>query len=179
MTDYPDGPQGQLIIRFATSDDAETIHRAMIGIATVMGEREKVVSTPDDIRRYGFGERPAFEALLAETDGAVAGVCVFFSSFSTYLGRPGVYVQDLFVDERFRGLGVGAMLLKRLAALTHERGGCYIRLSVDAGNAQAQAFYTRLGLAHSGAEQIRAAYGEAFLALADADGVAEAHGGKK
>ncbi len=70
----------------------------MIGIATIMGEREKVVSTPDDIRRYGFGENPAFEALLAEVDGAPAGVCVFFPSFSTYQGRPGVYVQDLFVD---------------------------------------------------------------------------------
>ena len=158
----------EVTIRFATVDDAETIHRAMIGISTIMGEREKVVSTPDDIRRYGFGEKPAFEVLLAEVEGSPAGVCVFFPSFSTYQGRPGVYVQDLHVPDQFRGLGVGAKLLQRLAALTRERGGCYIRLSVDTQNFKAQAFYTRLGLAHSDTEQIHAAYRDDFSALADA-----------
>ena len=157
-----------LTIRFATADDAQTIHRAMIGIATIMGERERVVSTPDDLRRYGFRENPVFEALLAEVDGSPAGVCVFFPSFSTYQGRPGVYVQDLYVADQFRGLGVGAKLLQRLAAVTRERGGCYIRLSVDTQNLKAQAFYTRLGLGHSDTEQIHAAYGEDFSALADA-----------
>ena len=157
-----------LRIRLASVEDAETIHKAMIGIATVMGEREKVVSTSDDIRRYGFGAKPAFEALIAESGDAVAGVCVFFASFSTYRGRPGSDVQDLFVDERFRGMGVGAKLLQRLAALTRERGGCYIRLSVDTKNEEAQGFYTRLGLVHSDSEQIRAAYDDAFLSLADA-----------
>jgi ribosomal protein S18 acetylase RimI-like enzyme len=157
-----------LTIRFATADDAEIIHDAMVGIATVMGEREKVVSTPDDIRHHGFGEKSAFEALLAEANGASAGVCVFFPSFSTYRGQPGVYVQDLYVPDRFRGLGVGAKLLQRLAAVTRERGGCYVRLSVDTDNLKAQAFYSRLGLAHSKSEQIHAAYDEAFSALADA-----------
>jgi GNAT superfamily N-acetyltransferase len=156
-------------IRFATVDDVEAIHRAMIGIATIMGEREKVVSTPDDIRRFGFGEKPAFEALIAEADGQCAGVCVFFASFSTYRGEPGVYVQDLFVEPAMRGSGVGAKLLHRLAAVTRERGGRYIRLSVDVRNAGAQAFYTRLGIKHSETEQIHAAYGEDFAALADAD----------
>lgn len=155
-------------IRFATVEDAETIHAAMIGIATIMGEREKAVSTPDDIRRYGFGEKPAFEVLLAEIGRVAAGVCVFIPSFSTYHGRPGVYVQDLYVPDRFRGLGIGARLLQRLAAVTRERGGCYIRLSVDTQNFKAQRFYTTLGLAHSDTEQIHAAYGEEFAALADA-----------
>jgi GNAT superfamily N-acetyltransferase len=158
----------EITIRFATADDAETIHDAMVGIATIMGELKKVVSTPDDIRRYGFGEKPAFEALLAEVDGSPAGVCVFFPSFSTYQGRPGAYVQDLYVPDQFRGLGVGAKLLQRLAAVTRERGGCYIRLSVDTQNLKAQAFYARLGLAHSDAEQIHAAYGKDFSALAEA-----------
>lgn len=159
----------RLFIRLATVDDVETIHNAITGVATAMGERERVVSTPDDIRRYGFGEKPAFEALIAEAGDATAGVCVFFPSFSTYRGRPGAYVQDLFVDERFRGTGIGAMLLKRLASVTRARGGCYIRLSVDTKNLHAQEFYTRLGLAHSGSEQIRAVYGDAFVSLAEAD----------
>ncbi|MDQ2703712.1 MAG: GNAT family N-acetyltransferase [Pseudomonadota bacterium] len=158
----------KLIIRFATIDDAETVHRAMIGIATAMGEPEKVTSTPDDIRRFGFGDAPAFEALIAEADGACVGVCVFFASFSTYRGEPGVYVQDLFVEPALRGSGVGARLLQRLAAVTRRRGGRYIRLSVDVANVQAQAFYTKLGLAHSAAEQIHAAYDEDFNRLADA-----------
>ena len=158
----------EITIRIATAADADTIHDAMVGIATIMGEREKVASTPDDIRRYGFGETPAFEALLAEVDGSSAGVCVFFPSFSTYQGRPGVYVQDLFVPAQFRGLGVGAKLLQRLAAVTRERGGCYIRLSVATQNSRAQAFYTRLGLARSDTEQIHAAYGKDFSALAEA-----------
>ena len=157
-----------ITIRFATVDDAETIHGAMIGIATIMGEREKVVSTPDDIRRFGFGEKPAFEVLLAEAAGMPAGVCLYIPSFSTYHGRPGVYVQDLYVPDQFRGLGVGARLLQRLAAVTRARGGCYIRLSVDTQNFKAQGFYTRLGLTHSDTEQIHAAYGDEFSVLADA-----------
>jgi GNAT superfamily N-acetyltransferase len=159
----------KLTIRFATMDDAETLHRAMLGIAESMGEREKVVSTPDDIRRFGFGEKPAFEALIAEADGRCVGICVFFASFSTYRGEPGVYVQDLFVEPALRGSGVGARLLQRLAAVTRRRGGGYIRLSVDVRNVSAQAFYTRLGIKKSRSEQIHAAYDGDFDALADAD----------
>jgi ribosomal protein S18 acetylase RimI-like enzyme len=157
-----------LLIRAATAEDAEAVHRAMIGIAEAMGERHKVTSTPDDIRRFGFDGTPSFEALIAQADGAVAGICVFFASFSTYRGRPGAYVQDLFVEPQFRHLGVGARLLQRLAALTRQRGGCYIRLSVDVRNAAAQAFYARVGLKHSDGEMIFAAYDEAFQSLAEA-----------
>jgi ribosomal protein S18 acetylase RimI-like enzyme len=159
----------EITIRFANAEDAENIHAAMIGIATGMGERQKVVSTPDDIRRFGFGQQPAFEALIAEAGERCVGVCVFFASFSTYRGEPGVYVQDLFVGPTLRGSGVGARLLQRLAAVTRERGGGYIRLSVDVRNARAQAFYTRLGIKKSGGEQIHAAYDGDFDALADAD----------
>ncbi|NGO53659.1 GNAT family N-acetyltransferase [Allomesorhizobium camelthorni] len=155
-------------IRPATIDDAETIHAAILGIAEAVDELHKVKSTPNDIRRFGFGPNPAFEALIAEVEGVFAGLCLFFPSFSTWQGRPGVYVQDLFVAKEFRGLGVGEKLLKRLAAVTRARGGRYIRLSVDSGNLRAQAFYERLGLRLSGAEQIHAAYREDFDALADA-----------
>ena len=159
---------GTVAIRTATIGNAEALHRAMLAIAETMGETHRVVSTIDDIRRYGFGDAPCFEALVAEVDGAVAGACVFFASFSTYRGRPGVYVQDLHVEPRYRRLGVGAKLLQRLAALTRFRGGVYIRLSVDARNTAAQSFYDRIGIVHSAGELIHAAYDEAFDALADA-----------
>ncbi|WP_353643586.1 GNAT family N-acetyltransferase [Mesorhizobium sp. WSM2239] len=155
-------------IRPATIDDADAIHAAILGIAQAVDELHKVKSTPDDIRRFGFGPNPAFEALIAEVDGAFAGLCLFFPSFSTWHGRPGVYVQDLFVAEEFRGHGVGEKLLKGLAAVTRARGGRYIRLSVDTGNRRARAFYERIGLRLSDAEQIYTAYREDFDALADA-----------
>ncbi len=155
-------------IRPATIDDAETIHRAILGIAEAVNELHKVKSTPDDLRRYGFGVAPAFGALIAEEEGVFAGLCLFFPSFSTWHGRPGAYVQDLFVAKEFRGLGVGGKLLRRLAALTRERGGRYIWLSVDTGNLRARAFYERIGLRLSNTEQIHAAYREDFDALADA-----------
>jgi len=162
-----------ITVRFATVDDADAIFAALVGIADTVKERHKLKSSPDDIRRYGFGERPAFETLIAEIDGHFAGCCLYFASFSTWIGRPGVYVQDFYIADAFRGRGVGERLLRRLAAITRERGGRYIRLAVDTGNHRAQAFYARNGIEHSNTEQIQAAYDDAFDRLADADAVTE------
>lgn len=156
-----------VVIRPAVAADAERIHRAVMGIARTLDEADRVVSTPQDIRRHGFGEKPAFEALIAEAGGETAGVCVFFPSFSTYRGRPGAYVLDLYVDPRWRGQGVGARLLQRVASVTRARGGVYLRLSVDAANAGAEGFYERLGVRRVAGERIHAAYGDDFAALAD------------
>lgn len=160
---------GPIRVRLATTEDAEIIFSALTGIAETVGERHKLRSTPDDLRRYGFGDTPAFETLIAEGDGRFAGCCIFFPSFSTWIGRPGVYVQDFFVAEAFRGQGVGERLLQRLAAITRARGGRYIRLSVDAQNRRAQAFYKRCGLRRSEAEHIHMARDGDFDRLADAD----------
>ena len=142
---------------------------SLVGIAKAVKELHKLKSKPEDIRRFGFGEAPAFETLIAEIDGRFAGCCLYFASFSTWFGRPGVYVQDFYVADEFRGQGVGEKLLQRLASVTRKRGGCYIRLAVDTQNYRAQAFYTRAGIKHSDTEQIHAAYDEDFDALADAD----------
>lgn len=158
-----------ITIRSATPADAERIHSALIGIARHVGEVEKVRCEVADLVAFGFGPDAHFETLIAEVDGQFAGMALYFRSFSTWLGRPGVYLQDLYVDEAFRGLGVGAKLLRRLAALTRDRGGVYLRLSVDTANFPAQRFYERLDLALSDTEQVHAAYGEAFLNLAAAD----------
>lgn len=155
-------------IRIATVEDAEAIHRAVLGIAETMDEVHRVGSTPENLARHGFGERPAFEALIAEANGEMAGVCVFFPSFSTYRGQPGAYVLDLFVDRQWRRRGVAAGLLQRVAAITRARGGAYVRLSVDAANGAAQEFYVSLGIEHASEERIHAAYGDVFAALADA-----------
>lgn len=159
----------EISIRSASVEDAEDIFSALVGIAETVKELHKLKSSVDDIRRFGFGETPAFEVLIAEIDGRFTGCCLYFPSFSTWIGRPGVYVQDFYVADEFRGKGIGERLLQRLASVTRKRGGCYIRLAVDTQNFRAQAFYARAGIKHSDTEQIHAAYDTAFDALADAD----------
>ena len=157
-----------LVIRAATPDDCGVLHRAILDLGKFIGASHKIESTPESLLRYGFGPDPAFEALIAEVRGEFAGMCIYFRSFSTWLGRPGVYVQDLFVAERFRGMKVGESLMRRVAALARRKGAVYLRLSVETSNASAQAFYDRLGIARSGAEVIHAAYGANFLLLDEA-----------
>jgi GNAT superfamily N-acetyltransferase len=159
-----------LAIRLATADDAETILRGLHGLGEHSGESHKISITAADIRRYGFGDRPAFRVLIAETGGAFGGLCVFFPSFSTWWGRPGVYVQDLFVDPAHRGKKVGERLLRAVARLTRDEGAVYMRLSVDARNVTARAFYDRVGMKWADNEMIRTAYGDDFLALAGGPG---------
>ena len=124
-------------IREAIPDDVDDMFSALVGIAEAVGERHKLKSSPDDLRRNGFGAAARFETLIAEVDGHFAGCCIHFPSFSTWRGRPGVYVQDLYVAEAFRGQGVGERLLYRLASVIRARGGCYMRLAVDRRNGDA------------------------------------------
>ena len=138
----------------------------MIELAAAIGRTGKVASRVVDIRDQGFGADPAFEALIAERDGAAVGLCLFFESFSSWDGRRGVYVQDIYVAEAARGLGLGRRLLAEAAAISRARGGSYLRLSVAAENDQAQAFYQRIGLAWSRSERIYQVRGDDFAALA-------------
>lgn len=162
---------GALLIRPARPEDADNIHAALLGIAQATGEADKVSSTPDDIRRFGFGEHPAFSVLIAEIDSGFVGMCLYFPIFSSWMGRPGVYVQDLFTVEGFRGRKVGERLLRRVARLSKDAGGAYLRLSVDAGNEAAQGFYRRLGLEWAQEERVYKIAGEAFHRFAGTDPV--------
>lgn len=157
----------ETVIRLATLEDAPAIHAMIRGIAEAQGQADKVKSTVEDIRRFGFGPVPAFEALIALAGGRPVGLCLFFPSFSTWRGRPGAYVQDLFVDGSQRGAGLGRRLLARVAALVAARGGAYLRLSVDAGNVAAQGFYARVGLVHAHEDLIQQIDGAAFIALGE------------
>jgi ribosomal protein S18 acetylase RimI-like enzyme len=156
----------RVTIRPATPDDAAAIHAAILAMGEHLGLSHKIESTPPDLARHGLAPGRAFEGLIAEIGGEFAGMCLFFPSFSTWLGRPGMYVQDLHVEPRFRGQGVGERLIRRAAALARDRGAVYLRLAVDADNLAAQGFYERLGISRYEADLIHAAYGEAFQALA-------------
>lgn len=154
-------------IRRATIEDAALLHEAIVKLAQHMGALERLRSTPDDLRRHGFGEKPAFEALIAEADGVFAGMCLYFPSFSTWRGKPGLYVQDIFVEAQFRGRRIGERLLQATAQRGVATGAAYLRLSVEVDNHGAQGFYTHLGIEWSRSERVHGIYGEAFTALAE------------
>ncbi len=162
--------EAETIIRPATSDDVPLLMKAINGLAEHVGEADGVACTEDDLRRFGFGEKPAFEAAIAEVDGAFAGMCLFFPIFSTWYGRPGVFVQDLFVDQKFRSLGIGERLLRHVAGLCRNKGGVYMRLAVDDGNARAHPFYTRLGFTWTSDQRSYIASGPTFAALSETTG---------
>lgn len=155
-------------VRAAEPRDLEHIHRSLVDLARHVHEEDKMKSSVADLRRALFGSEPPVQGIVAEMASEYAGMSLFFRSYSTWHGRTGVYVQDIFVEPRFRGQGVGDRLLQHVAALTRAGGGTYMRLAVDTRNFVAMRFYTRLGIVHSDTEQIHAAYAEAFNALADA-----------
>ena len=155
-----------VVIRAAIVDDAPLLMRGLRGIAEHLGESSELVCTEADLRAHGFGPRPAFEAAIAEIDGTFAGMSVFFPIFSTWYGKPGMFVQDLYVEPAFRSQGVGECLLRHLARHCQTRGGVYLRLSVDEGNRRAHDFYLGLGLIHSHDQRSYIAQGTAFAALA-------------
>ena len=158
-----------LSIRDATPADAEAIHGAILALGEVLGTAKKIASTPDILAREGLAHGRAFEGLVAEVDGQFAGMCLYLPVFSTWLGRPGIYVQDLYIDDRFRGIKIGEALIRRVARIGRARGASHLRLAVDLDNTRAQAFYERLGVTHYADDRIHAAYGEAFDRLSEGD----------
>jgi GNAT superfamily N-acetyltransferase len=111
-----------IAIRFATAEDAGLILDLVRQLARYERAPGAVVATEADLVRHGFAPERAFEALLASLDGENAGFALFYPIFSTWLGRPGMFLEDLFVREPARGKGVGRALVVRLAAIAVERG---------------------------------------------------------
>jgi GNAT superfamily N-acetyltransferase len=136
-----------IFIRDAGPDDAAMIVRLIRELAVFENLLEQVRITEADVLRDGFGTRPCFECLLAEADGEAVGFAIHRPNYSTFEGRPGLFVEDLFVAAQARRLGVGRMLMARLAAIAHERGCSHMNLAVLHWN-PAREFYDRLGFSH-------------------------------
>ncbi|MEE4272376.1 MAG: GNAT family N-acetyltransferase [Thermoanaerobaculales bacterium] len=134
-----------LVLRFAEERDVRTI----LGFIRSLAEYEKlsheVEADEDSLRETLFGERRAAEVILAELDGEAAGFALFFHNYSTFLARPGLYLEDLFVEPEFRGRGIGRRLLARLAAIAVERGCGRFEWWVLDWNEPAIGFYEKLG----------------------------------
>jgi len=134
-----------LRIRPATPDDVPVVHGLILELAEYERLASEVVATEARIRDSLFGPRAAAECVLAEIDGAAAGYALFFTNFSTFVGLPGLYLEDVFVRPAFRGRGIGASLLRHLANLALERGYDRVDWVVLDWNESAITFYDRLG----------------------------------
>jgi GNAT superfamily N-acetyltransferase len=129
----------------ATPDDAETIHRFIVGLAIYEREPDAVQTTPATLREQLLSERPPFECLLAEVEGEPRGFALFFHNYSTWRGRPGLYLEDLFVPEEHRGTGLGKRMLVELARLALQRGCSRLEWIVLDWNRPSIQFYEALG----------------------------------
>jgi GNAT superfamily N-acetyltransferase len=138
-------PSDNLTVRPATPEDVPVILQFVRELAQYERLEQEVIATEERMRHSLFGPRPYAEVLLALVDAQPVGFAMFFHSFSTFLGLPGIYLEDLYVRPEARGHGVGRSLLARLAALTLERGCGRLEWSVLDWNAPSIGFYRSLG----------------------------------
>src|SRR3954452_1513327 len=108
-------------LRAARRKDTPELLRLIHALAVYEKLEHMAVGTPAQLDAALFGARPAAEAVMAERGGRAVGFALFFTTFSTFLCRPGIYLEDLFVEPGHRGLGIGKALLRHLAALAVER----------------------------------------------------------
>ena len=132
-------------IRPATAADVPIILELIRALATYERAPNDVTATEDGLNRVLFGEKPAAEVLLAFENETAVGFAVFFHNFSTWLGRPGLYLEDLFVRPEDRGKGYGRALLIHLAKIARDRGCGRMEWAVLDWNEPAIQFYRKLG----------------------------------
>ncbi|MEH0885050.1 GNAT family N-acetyltransferase [Enterobacter sp. UNJFSC 003] len=134
-----------ITIRQARPEDATAIYDMIYELAVYEKAPEEVVTTPDEIRETLFGAESKTEALIAELDGNVVGYAVFFTSYSTWLGRNGIYMEDLYVSPEYRSKGAGKALLKTIAQCAVSRNCGRLEWSVLDWNQPAIDFYLSIG----------------------------------
>jgi GNAT superfamily N-acetyltransferase len=134
-----------IAIRPATVADVPTIHRLIRALA----EYEKLPVEPElsdaALREHLFGSTRYAEALIAALDGADVGFALYFTTYSTFKAKPGLYLEDLFVEPEHRGRGIGKLLLNSLARVAVERNYAYMQWAVLDWNTPSIAFYDSLG----------------------------------
>jgi GNAT superfamily N-acetyltransferase len=154
-------------LRFGTAEDVPLILTFIRELATYEKLLDEVVATEEDLHAALFGARPYAEVILAFQDEAPAGFALFFHTFSTFLGQPGLYLEDLYVRPDRRGQGLGRLLLRTLATLAVERGCGRLEWAVLDWNAPAIRFYEALGAEPMDEWTVYRLTGEALEQLAD------------
>ena len=132
-------------IRRATPLDVPIILTFIHELATYEKLADHVVATEDDMHVALFGERPVIEAVIATKDDEPVGYALFFPTFSTFLGKPGMYLEDIYVRPAARGLGIGRKLLEHLARIAVHRGWGRLEWSVLDWIEPSIVFYKKLG----------------------------------
>lgn len=157
----------KLSIRPATIDDVPVILAFVRELAIYEKLLHEVVATEALFAEYLFGERPVAEVIIADWEQRPVGFALFFHNFSTFLGRPGIYLEDLYVLNDMRGKGIGKALLTRLAAITRERHCGRLEWSVLDWNEPAIQFYRSIGAVPMDEWTVQRLTGDALQALAD------------
>ena len=158
-----------LSIRPATVDDVPLIRQLIAELAEYERLADAAVATDDDLREQLFGAHPAAEVLVGEVDGEAAGFALFFHNFSTFLGKRGLYLEDLFVRPAFRGAGLGKHLMAALARIAVQRDCGRFEWSVLDWNAPAIGFYRKLGATGLDEWTVQRLEGDALHSLASHD----------
>jgi GNAT superfamily N-acetyltransferase len=146
----PPTPSTDLAIRFATAADVPVILAFIRALARYEKLEHEVVASEAGLAATLFGARPAAEVLLAELGGTPVGFALFFTNYSTFLAKPGLYLEDLFVEPAARGRGVGAALMSALARIAVARNYGRFEWSVLDWNQPALEFYASLGAVPQG-----------------------------
>ncbi|WP_127478587.1 GNAT family N-acetyltransferase [Sulfurivermis fontis] len=136
---------GQLHITPAAAHDVVAIHEMITELSEHLGLAHEVVATEGDIHNALFGPQRQAEVLLARLDGAAVGFALYYGNYSTFRGRCGIHLEDLYVRPVARGLNIGRRLLAELARITLERGCTRLEWWVLAEDAKAVAFYEHMG----------------------------------
>jgi GNAT superfamily N-acetyltransferase len=161
---------GSTGIREATEADVPQILAFIRALAAYEREPDAVTATEADLLRDGFGPNPFYHCLIAEHDGKAAGFAFYFFNYSTWVGRPGLYLEDLFVLPEFRSLGLGKALLKKVAAIAVEKGCPRLQWEVLDWNTPAIDFYTAMGAEFLDEWRNVRVSGEALTRLAASEG---------
>ena len=154
-------------IRPAIRADISLICELILDLAIYEELGDSCVSTPDVIVEALFTDHPSAEVLIGELDGNAVGFALFFHNYSTFLGKKGLYLEDLFVRPEFRGHGVGKMLLQGLAQIAVKRDCARMEWSVLDWNAPSIAFYSSLGAAPMKGWSVFRMTGDAITRLAN------------
>lgn len=156
-----------LAIRPAAPADAGIILRFVRELADYEREPDAVEATEAMLAEALFGDRPDAEALIAEVDAVPIGFALFFHNFSTWKGKRGIYLEDLYVTPAARGSGAGKALLRRIARLAVERGCARFEWSVLDWNTPAIDFYRAMGAVAMEEWTVQRVSGDALLRLAE------------
>jgi GNAT superfamily N-acetyltransferase len=155
-------------IERATERDVPLVLELIQGLAVYEKLAHEVTATEAGLRETLFGARPAADVIVAYAGDTPAGFALFFPNYSTFLGKPGLYLEDLFVRPEYRGQGLGLALMKRLAQIAVERGCGRFEWSVLDWNEPAIGFYESLGAKLMNGWSIVRVNGEALTTLAGA-----------